>query len=99
MTNERITKFENRGFKHWQKGNLDRLYINAAQLGLVCTYYNTGNIQSATFQGEEISNSHGRKLKAAKTFIDCKTGQVYSDSELLRDAAQRIADEIGIGGE
>lgn len=93
MNESVIEKLIDLGFKRWTKGNLDRLYVNAAQLGLVCEYYNTGNIRSAEFCGESISNCHARRLKAAKTFIDIKTGRVYSDSDLLTEAAEKLMAE------
>lgn len=93
MNAELITKLEQNGFNRWTKGNMDRLYINAAQLGLVCSYYNTGNIRSATFRGDGISNCRARKLKAAKTFIDLHTNIVHSDDALL---AHTAADMTGL---
>lgn len=91
LTNEKIAELEAKGFKRWTKGNLDRLYINASQLGLVCSYYNTGNIRDAEFNGDSISNCEARRMKAAKTFIDIKTGRVYSDNNTLKDAAIALA--------
>jgi hypothetical protein len=92
MLNEnRIVELENLGFSRWTKGNLDRMYINAAQLGLVCSYYKTGNISSAEFQGESISNCQARRYKAAKTFIDIKTERVFSDQPALKIAAAELA--------
>ncbi len=91
ITNERIAELEGLGFKRWTKGNIDRLYINAGQLGLNCTYYKTGNIHSAEFQGVSVSNCHARRMKGAKTYIDVKTGRVYSDDSWLRDAAAELA--------
>jgi len=93
MTQEIIKTLEGKGFKRWTKGNLDRMYINAAQLGLVCTYYKTGNISSATFCGDSISNCRARGLKASKTFLDLNSDTIYSDDPLLAHAA---ADLIGI---
>lgn len=87
LTQEQIDKLTEVGFKRWQKGNLDRLYINATQLGLVCTYYNTGNISSAELNGERLSNSEGRRMKNAKTFIDVKTGSLFSDNYTLKVVA------------
>ena len=82
MLNEATIKaLEEKGFNRWQKGNLDRLYVNATMLGLVCEYYKTGNIKTAYFCEGLISNCQARRMKAAKTFIDVKTGTVYSDSE------------------
>ena len=93
MTEERIQELINKGFKRWTKGNLDRLYINATQLGLNCTYYKTGNISGAWFNGEEISNSEARRMKGAKTYIDIKTGKVYSDNAYLKEAAEKMMGE------
>lgn len=39
---DKIKALEDMGFKRWQKGTMDRLYINASTLGLVCEYYRTG---------------------------------------------------------
>jgi len=91
LTEERINELTEKGFKRWTKGNIDRLYINASQLGLDCAHYKTGNISSATFQGEGISNSHARRMYAAKTYIDIKTGRVTSDDDTLKRAAERLA--------
>lgn len=94
MTQEQIAKLETKGFKRWTKGNLDRLYINASQLGLVCDYYNTGNIKYAEFNGEHISNSQGYRYKAAKTFVDVKTDAIHSDIPALQEAAGEIVNSI-----
>lgn len=88
---ERIEELEQLGFKRWQKGNMDRLYINAWSLGLECAYYKTGSIKDAWFDGESISNSEGYRMKAAKTYIDVKTGKVYSDNYSLEQAAKKLA--------
>ena len=88
---ERIDELEEQGFKRWQKGQFDRLYINADQLGLECKYYKTGNIKSALFNGDEISNSEAYRMKAAKTYIDVKTGEVISTNSTLRKAAMVLA--------
>jgi hypothetical protein len=91
MTEERIKELEGKGFKRWQKGNFDRLYINASALGLVLDYHKTGTISYAEFCGERVSNRFGGKLKNAKTFIDVKTGNLYSDMETLKEAAAKLA--------
>ena len=92
ITEVRINELLEKGFNRWTKGNMDRLYINAAQLGLVCEYYKTGNISNAEFRGRSISNSEARRMKAANTFIDIKTGKVYSDSLMLKEAAAKLAE-------
>lgn len=91
ITEERIEELTKKGFNRWTKGNMDRLYINAAQLGLDCTYYKTGNISGADFQGCSISNCEARRMKAAKTYIDIKTGKVHSDNSTLEKAAAELA--------
>ena len=91
MDEVRIKELEALGFNRWQKGSMDRLYINAAQLGLNCEYYKTGNVRSAEFNGEQISNSEARRMKDARTYIDVKTGKIYGDSEKLKEAAAKLA--------
>ena len=91
LSEERIAELEEKGFKRWTKGNMDRLYINAAQLGLDCDYYKTGNISGAEFQGERISNCEARRMKAAKTYIDINTGKARSDNYTLLKAVKALA--------
>ena len=86
-----IKKLEKLGFKRWQKGGFDRLYIDASRLGLVCDYYKTGNICRAEFNGERISNSEGYRMKAAKTYIDVDTWTVHSTRRDLEEAAKKLA--------
>lgn len=93
MTEERIEELTKKGFKRWTKGNMDRLYINAAQLGLNCEYYKSGNISSAEFRGDRVSNSEARRMKWAKTYVDIKTGKVYSDNDSLKAAAEELLAE------
>ena len=91
LTEERINELVKMGFTRWTKGNYDRLYINASTLGLDCTYYKTGNISGATFGDHSISNAEARRMKAAKTYIDVKTGKAYSDNYTLLKAAEKLA--------
>ena len=88
---DRIEELEKLGFNHWEKGTFNRLYINATFIGLECEYYKTGNIASATFNGERISNSQGYRYKAAKTYIDVETEKVYSTYPELAEAAAKLA--------
>lgn len=85
-----IAKLEEKGFKRWTKGNLDRMYVNASQLGLVCSYYKSGNISDAEFCGKPISNCEARRMKAAKTFIDVYAGDAHSDNRTLAQAAEEL---------
>lgn len=94
ISEETIKALQEKGFNRWTKGNIDRLYINASQLGLVCTYYKTGNINTAEFQGRWISNSQARRMIGAKTFLDLKTDKVTSNIPELKEAAERIINEV-----
>ena len=94
MTEQMIDALEKLGFRRWQKGIMDRLYINARALGLELEYYNTGNIRHATLGGTEISNCMARKLQYAKTYVDVKTGELHSEHSWLRDEAQALIDSV-----
>jgi len=85
-----VEELEELGFKRWTKGNLDRMYINAKDLGLEVGYYKTGNVQWAEFEGSSISNCQARKLLGAKTYIDLKTNKIHSDHDWLAEAASKI---------
>jgi hypothetical protein len=89
----RIDELTKMGFNRWTKNGMDRMYINASVLGLICTYRKSGSISCAEFRGEGISNSEGYRLKAAKTYIDLNQNRIVSDSARLAAAA---ADLIGV---
>ena len=94
LTANDIASLEKRGFKRWQKGSMDRLYVNASTLGLECSYYKTGNISGAWFQGSQISHAEGGRMQAAKTYIDVADGTVHSDNDTLAEAANAILAEV-----
>lgn len=93
MKSEIINNLISKGFNRWTKGDLDRLYVDPKVLGLDYVCYKTGNIRSATFQGEGISNSKAYKMRSAKTYIDVKTGKVYSDIDIFKEIAERMIKE------
>lgn len=93
MSDKMIERLAAKGFNRWTKGNMDRMYINASQLGLACSYHSTGSIKNATFRGDSISNCEARRLKADKCYVDLKTGTVTAASSRLKDAAQDLIDE------
>ncbi len=68
--------------KEWIKEDMHRIYINNLETiyGLQTTSYKTGNISSATLNGEKISNSRARQLSCdlscAKIYYDVKTGKI-----------------------
>lgn len=94
LTDNQITKLEKNGFNRWTKGDHDRLYINATLLGLKCTYYKTGSINSAYFNGKLINNAEGYRLKGAKTYVDVATGEVCSTRDDLKDAAETLVKSL-----
>lgn len=105
LTAETIAKFEAAGFRRWTKGRFDRLYINTKLLGLEVEYYNTGNVRNATWCGESISNSDGRRFLASKVFVDVKTGELsvkdctnlnyeYYGMPSIEDRAREVVDAI-----
>lgn len=94
---ERIPELEAMGFKRWQKtGNgksFDRLYVDARNLGLDVSYYKTGNVSGATFDGYKISNCEARRMLASKTYIDLIGHRIYSDNF---DLAKKVAEICGL---
>ncbi|MFD4912876.1 hypothetical protein ACFWNR_06590 [Streptomyces virginiae] len=69
------------GGNRWQRGDMDRVYFNnwAEFAGLELTFYGTGNISSACWQGEGVSNSQGYKLidSLHKVYFDVTDGKLY----------------------
>lgn len=77
ITDTQIEKLESKGFNRWQKNNMDRLYINVESLGLEIESYNSGNIRSAYWQGQKVSNSNGRRLISSKVWLNVETGELH----------------------
>lgn len=69
------------GGRRWQKNGMDRVYINdwAELAGLEVTHYNTGNISSAAYQDEGISNSQAYKILDSidKVWFDAADGKLH----------------------
>jgi hypothetical protein len=69
------------GGNRWQKNGMDRVYINdwAEFADIDVAHYNTGNISSASYQGEGISNSQAYKLLGSidKVWFDAETGKLH----------------------
>lgn len=87
---ETIAKLEAAGFNRWTKGSMDRLYINVTKLGLEVDYYKTGNVSSAKWQGELISNADGRRLLSSKVWIDVKTGELHVRTDFYRSYDEEL---------
>jgi hypothetical protein len=64
------------GGKLWEKKGIRRIYFNglADRVGLSVTRYGTGNVSSASLNGEGISNSKARAILIALEF-----GKVWYD--------------------
>ena len=97
LNEKQIEKLEAKGFKRWTKNGMDRLYINPTSYGVEYEYYNTGNIRTCWINGETTSNANGRRLKAAKVYIDIETGELHIKSDcledIIRENVQAIIDE------
>ena len=101
LTESQIATYEAHGFHRWTMRDMDRLYINAKDLGLEVEYYKTGNVKSARWQGQHISNADARRLLSSKVFIDVKTCKLsvttsfdLSDAMSLEEAAKRAVAEV-----
>jgi hypothetical protein len=70
------------GGRRWQKNDMDRVYLNdwAEFAGIEVSRYNTGNISSASYQGDGISNSQAYKLLGSidKVWFDAADGKLYA---------------------
>ena len=79
------------GFTRWQKNGKDRLYINADSLGLEITWgKRRGQVESASFQGEDISKSYASELRSAKTYVDVKTQEIIGTDKKLKEIATNL---------
>lgn len=81
------------GFNRWQKGSIDRLYINAQDLGLEIEWVGPG-ISEATLCGAEITPTEAFRLREAKTYIKLPEGKAYSDDIRLAQLAQDKFDKV-----
>jgi hypothetical protein len=70
------------GGNRWQRNGMDRVYLNdwAELAGIETTHYNTGNISSASYQGEGVSNSQAYKLLGSidKVWFDAADGKLHA---------------------
>ena len=93
-TEKLITALEERGFKHWTKGDKDRMYVDAEKLGLKVQKYGSGAVKHAEWLEEKISNREGAAMLHAKTYLDLTDMSVHSDDSDLFAAAEAIIEEI-----
>lgn len=84
------------GGNEWIKGDKHRIYFNqntfSEIIGLKVNSYKTGNISSATLNGEKVSNTSVYKQLPSKAYYDVKTGEFIgegiTDNTLLRKFKQ-----------
>jgi len=78
LTVENLTAI---GGRRWQKNGMDRVYINdwATFAGIETSHYKTGNIASASYQGNGVSNSQAYKLLGSidKVWFDTADGKLH----------------------
>lgn len=77
LTDKQIAAYEAKGFRRWTKAGYDRLYISVKELGLEVEYYKTGNVSSAKWCGEHVSNADARRFLSSKVFVDVETGLLH----------------------
>lgn len=93
LNEKQIAALEEKGFRRWTKGSMDRLYINAETLGLEIERFKTGNVCSAYYRGEKISNKRGSEMVSAKTYIDIETGELHATNWTLEQDAQQLYED------
>lgn len=80
MNEKKIEELIEKGARRWSKCGFDRLYVDPKLLGLEVSYYKSGNISSASWRGESISNADGNRLGATKIWLEIGDGKIYYKS-------------------
>ena len=68
-----VQSMEAKGFSYWSTADhkIKRLYLNIKKAGLLeVEYYKSGNVSSAVWMGNPISNNEARHLLNVKCYID-----------------------------
>lgn len=94
-------KLEALGISAWERGEMKRYYINDDQLeavfGLSIGRYNSGNISSASLNGEGISNSKAYKLLGRGIWYDAVTDSWMQKTEFgTRELNATLANSLRI---
>lgn len=97
-TTEMVAALVNVGGSMWERGTMSRVYFNDLSkfFGLRVSYYNSGNVSSATLNGEPVSNSTARSLLReldGKLWYDVTTGK-WMHQLSSKSAARTIISEI-----
>ena len=71
LTNEEIMNLRDKGFKRWQKGDMDRIYIDYTTVNEWC------------FQNEDLVDGESlkmymdkREINSGKMWVDAVTGEI-----------------------
>ena len=96
-----VEKLEALGIRAWECGEMKRYYINDDNLevifGLCIDRYKTGNICSASLNGEGISNSKAYKLLGRGIWYDAKSESWMQRTEFgTRELNETLKDSIRI---
>lgn len=96
MTNFTVEQLVNIGGNEWTGGTHHRVYFNDLRelfSELKVHFYGTGNVSSATLNGQHISNTKARKM-----LTDLDIGKLYYDvnkGEFLHEnMSEEIADKV-----
>lgn len=86
MTDKRLNTLLAMGASRWTKYGRDRLYLRNCYKDLLkmkVSYYNSGNISSASIDGEGISNSEARRIQdmAEYCYIDLIKDEIVVDGK------------------
>lgn len=103
LNDNQIEALENDGWSRWTKGNFDCFYFNPDKNGVLeLTYYNSGNIDTADWDGERISNGEAYRIKGMKCYINVDNAKIVvkfwgsndDEAEMLQSAAQNSLDKV-----
>ena len=90
ITQEKIDKLINAGFKRWTVDNYDRLYLDSSYLGL-----DTWRTKSTGFLNARLHDYSGCKSREyipCKNYVDLKTGKIVSQNNEYRSST--LEDEL-----
>jgi len=97
------------GGREWIKNEMHRVYFNldvtVPALGLVLSFYNTGNISRALLNGETISNCEATRILHSidgKIWYDVKSDKWYSQgvsSQYSHDIIAGIKSRLSTAGQ
>ena len=92
-----IEMLESLGGKRWQGGSNDRVYLPVQLccnlIGLAVTRYNSGNVSSATLEGEKISNGTATAMLSSLdgSYYNVLTDKFFTCHGVAEAARARLA--------